>query len=79
MRLGAIFRFEVALQLRRPTTWLFFMVLAAFAFLNTGDGTVADALYEDFFLNAPFAIATTTVVGTPLTRIARPTTPRSPA
>ena len=33
-------------------------------FLMTRDAALADALYEDFFVNSPFAIAKTTVFGT---------------
>src|SRR5690242_19616901 len=64
MKLFEIFRYELAYQLRRPITWLFFVAITTFAYLNTGDDSVADKLYEDFFLNSPFAIAQTTAVGT---------------
>ncbi|HEY0143827.1 MAG TPA: hypothetical protein VGF48_23270 [Thermoanaerobaculia bacterium] len=57
-----IFRFELAYQLRRPWTWLFFVALAAFAFLMTRDATLAEALMDEFFINSPFAIAKTTVM-----------------
>ncbi|HEX9983166.1 MAG TPA: hypothetical protein VGF69_07875 [Thermoanaerobaculia bacterium] len=64
MKFAEIFRFELAYQARRASTWIIFAVVIAFAFLNTGDDSVAEALYEDFFLNSPFAIAKTTVIGT---------------
>jgi ABC-type transport system involved in multi-copper enzyme maturation permease subunit len=62
-RLRGIFRFELAYQLRRPWTWGIFAVVLVVCFLITRDAAVADALYEDFFVNSPFSIAITTVVG----------------
>jgi len=62
-RLGGIFRFELAYQARRPWPWLMGLVLFVVCFLMTRDAAVQDALYEEFFVNAPFAIAVTTVVG----------------
>ncbi len=58
-----IFRFELAYQLRRPWAWLMFAILFVVCFLMTRQDALADALYDDFFVNAPFAIAVTTVVG----------------
>lgn len=63
MRLWGIFRFEIAYQARRAWPWLFFVVLLALSFLMARDASLADALYEDFFANSPFAIAKTTVIG----------------
>src|SRR5688572_12228940 len=63
MKLGGIFRFELAYQVRRPWPWLTFGVLLVVNFLMTLDASLADALYEDFFLSSPFAIAKTTVIG----------------
>ena len=63
MKFWAIFRFEFAYQLRRVWIWLIFAALLVFAFLMTRDGTLAEALYEDFFVNSPFAVAKTTVTG----------------
>ncbi len=63
MKFGEIFRFELAYQLRRPWPWAFFAVLFVVSFLMTRDGTLAEALLDDFFINSPFAIAKTTVVG----------------
>lgn len=64
MKFWGIFRFELAYQLRRLTTWLFASALVVFAFLATRDDSLAEALYEDFYLNSPFSIAKTTVVAT---------------
>lgn len=64
MKFLEIFRFEFSYQIKQPATWLFFIIIAALAYLNTGDESVADALYEDLFLNSPFAVAKTTVIGT---------------
>jgi ABC-2 type transport system permease protein len=63
MKLWGIFRFELAYQIRRAWPWLIFTVLLVVNFLMTRDASLADALYEDLFLNSPFAIAKTTVVG----------------
>ncbi|MBC8088753.1 MAG: hypothetical protein H7Z40_15925 [Phycisphaerae bacterium] len=64
MTFREIFRFELAYQVRRPWPWLFFAVLLVLNFLMTRDAGLADALYEDFFVNSPFGIAKTTVFGT---------------
>jgi ABC-type transport system involved in multi-copper enzyme maturation permease subunit len=58
-----IFRFEFAYQIRRVWPWLNGAALVVFAFLMTRDGSLAEALHDDFFLNSPFAIAKTTVTG----------------
>lgn len=63
MKLPGIFRFELAYQVRRVWPWLMFGALLVISFLVTRDASLADALYEDFFINSPFAIAKTTVVG----------------
>lgn len=63
MKLWGIFRFEFAYQVRRAWPWLIFAALLVVNFLMTRDASLADALHEDFFLNSPFAIAKTTVVG----------------
>jgi ABC-2 type transport system permease protein len=61
MKLGAVFRFELAYQARRPWTWLLFASLLVFAFLLTRDASLAEALHDDFFVNSPFAVAKVTV------------------
>jgi ABC-type transport system involved in multi-copper enzyme maturation permease subunit len=63
MKFREIFRFELAYQLRRAWPWLIFAALVVFAFLMTRDGSLAEALHDDFFLNSPFAVAKTTVTG----------------
>ena len=63
MRFWGTFRFEIAYQLRRPWPWLIFAALVVLAWLVTRDNNLAEALYEDFFINSPFAVAKTTVVG----------------
>lgn len=63
MKLLGIARFELAYQLGRGWSWLLFVALVAFSFLVARDGSLSVALYEDFFINAPFAIAKTTVAG----------------
>ena len=61
MKLAGIFRFELALQLRRPWPWLCMVVLAVFAFLTTRVSIVPATLPKDFILNSPFIIAAVTV------------------
>ncbi|HEX6862602.1 MAG TPA: hypothetical protein VF414_07300, partial [Thermoanaerobaculia bacterium] len=63
MKLWEIFRFELAYQARRGWPWLIFAVVLVVDFLMTRDNSLAEALYEEFFLNSPFAIAKTTVFG----------------
>ena len=58
-----IFRFEFGYQVRRAWPWLIFVVLVALSVLLARDNSLADAMYEDFFANAPFAIAKSTVIG----------------
>jgi ABC-2 type transport system permease protein len=63
MKFREIFRFELAYQVRRLSTWLFFSALVVVAFLFVRGGFLSDALYADFFLNSPFIIAGATVIG----------------
>lgn len=63
MRFWGICRFELTYQARRPWPWLMGLVLLVVCFLMTRDAALADALYDDFFVNAPFSIAVSTVVG----------------
>jgi ABC-2 type transport system permease protein len=72
MKLWGIFRFELSYQVRRPWPWLFFAVLLVVDFLMARDSAVADALYEDFFVNSSYAIAITTVIGTLLWLLVAP-------
>lgn len=61
MKLLGIFRFELAYQLRRLSTWLPFAALAVVAFLFVRQNVVTDQLYADFFINSPYIIAVVTV------------------
>ena len=61
MKLGEIFRFEVAYQLRRPWPWLSMAVLTVFAFFSTRVGIVPVTLPQDFILNSPFIITAVSV------------------
>lgn len=63
MKFREIFRFELAYQIRRPWPWLFLVALLVLSFLMARDNALADSMYEDFFVNSPFAIAKTTVFG----------------
>ncbi|MES2521864.1 MAG: hypothetical protein V4617_04115 [Gemmatimonadota bacterium] len=63
MKFWGIFRFELAYQLRRPWPWLFFAVLLVLSFLMSRDASLAEALFEEFLVNSPFAVAKTTVFG----------------
>ncbi len=63
MKLRTIFRFELAYQARRVSTWLVFAILATVAFVFVSESFLSDALYAEFFLNSPFVIASATVFG----------------
>ncbi len=63
MKLWGIFRFELVYQVRRIWPWLFFAVVLVLSFLMARDTSLADAMYEDFLVNSPFAIAKTIVLG----------------
>ena len=63
MTLWGIVRFELAYQTRRVWYWAFFVVLLVLAYLLARDNSLAEALQDEFFVNAPFAILKTTVVG----------------
>ena len=63
MTFWGICRFELTYQARRPWPWLMALALLVVCFLMTRDAALADALYDDFFVNAPFPIAVSTVVG----------------
>lgn len=62
MKFREIFRFEFAYQFRRVQTWLFFAVLAGFAFLQIGEA-ISAARSGEQFLNTPFDVAIATVFG----------------
>lgn len=62
MKLGAIFRFEFAYQLRRVSTWLY-VVAAFWVAWSIIQGNYADDARNGWtFLNSPLVIASTTVV-----------------
>src|SRR5690606_36764048 len=63
MKLRQFFRFEFSHQMRRLWYWLIFATLFAVAFLLTRDGSLAEALRDEVFVNSPFSIAKSTVVG----------------
>lgn len=62
MKLGRIFAFEFAYQVRRPATWLFFVVLFFVAWSIIQSNYVPDARDGWLLLNVPLVIASTTVV-----------------
>lgn len=63
MKFREVFSFEFAYQVRRIWFWLVLIALLVISFLMTRDNSLAEALYDDFFLNSPFGIAKTTVAG----------------
>jgi ABC-type transport system involved in multi-copper enzyme maturation permease subunit len=63
MKFREIFRFELAYQARRLSTWLYFGLLVVITFLFVRGSFLSDALYNDFYLNSPFIIASATVFG----------------
>ncbi|MFL5356404.1 ABC transporter permease/M1 family aminopeptidase [Archangium sp.] len=58
-----LFRFELGYQLRRVSTWLYFVVLLGLTFQVATEGYVANARNGGFYFNAPFVIAAVTVLG----------------
>ena len=63
MKFTEIFRFELAYQLRRVSTWLYFALLTVIAFLFITGNYVDDARDGDFFVNSPHIIANVMVFG----------------
>ncbi len=63
MKFREIFRFELAYQLRRVSTWLYFAVLFFFALVWTVENYLANARNGDYFLGAPFIVVEVMVVG----------------
>ncbi len=63
MKLREIFRFELAYQVRRVSTWLYFAVLlVVVAFSLIRGNYISGARNGDYFLNAPFIIVEITIV-----------------
>jgi len=63
MNFREIYRFEVAYQMRRAWPWLIIVVLMFLVFLFVRNGSIAEALYTEFFINSPFMAAMATVFG----------------
>lgn len=61
MKLREIFRFELAYQLRRGSTWLYFAVMGVVAYLSIWGNFLDDARSDGYFVNAPIVIAVVTV------------------
>jgi ABC-type transport system involved in multi-copper enzyme maturation permease subunit len=70
MKLWETFRFEVVYQLRRVSTWFYFVFLLGVAFFMARDVFVAEAQEGNYFLNAPFAVAQVTLVACILSLLA---------
>ncbi|HKG23804.1 MAG TPA: hypothetical protein VKC34_18020, partial [Blastocatellia bacterium] len=62
MKLWETFRFEVAYQSRRVSTWFYFVLLLGLSFFMAREVFVAEAREGSYFLNAPFAVAQVTLV-----------------
>ena len=62
MKLWGILRFELAYQLRRVPTWLYFAVLLCIVFFQTTQLFLPDARSGGHFLSAPFVVAQITVI-----------------
>lgn len=63
MKLWGVLRFELSYQVRRPWPWLMFSFMLVLCFLTTRDDAVQSALFDEFFVNSPFQIVVSTVVG----------------
>lgn len=66
MKFREIFRFEFTNRLRRVSTWLFFIIVGAVAYLMIIGNYLYDARNGDFFLNAPWVIAMVTILANQL-------------
>ncbi|HLM55627.1 MAG TPA: hypothetical protein VK422_05820, partial [Pyrinomonadaceae bacterium] len=62
MKLWETFRFEVAYQSRRVSTWFYFVLLLWLSFQMAREVFVNEAREGGYFLNAPFAVAQVTTV-----------------
>lgn len=62
MKFLQIFRFELNYQLRRVSTWLYFVILGVVAFQFIKGNYIYDARNGAFILNAPWVIAMITVL-----------------
>jgi ABC-type transport system involved in multi-copper enzyme maturation permease subunit len=63
MRSWEIFRFEIAYQSRRVSTWLYFPVLLTLTFYVGREVYIDNARSDGYFFNAPFVIAVMTFLG----------------
>ena len=70
MKLWETFRFEVAYQSRRVSTWFYFVLIFVISFLMARVVFVAEAREGSYFLNAPFAVAQVTIVACMLSLLA---------
>ena len=70
MKLWETFRFEVAYQSRRVSTWFYFVLLLLVSFQMARDVFVPEARDGGYFLNAPFAVAQVTIVACMLSQLA---------
>jgi ABC-type transport system involved in multi-copper enzyme maturation permease subunit len=63
MTLREIFRFELACQSRRVSTWLYFVVLLAVTLIVSGEPAQEYARMDGSFSNGPFLLAVVTLFG----------------
>ena len=63
MRSWEIFRFEIAYQSRRVSTWLYFAVLLPLTYYVARQVYIDNARSDGYFFNAPFVIAVMTFLG----------------
>lgn len=63
MKLREIFRLELGLQLRRVSTWIYFVVLLGFTLRLATEGYIGIARDGGYYFNAPFVIASITLTG----------------
>jgi ABC-2 type transport system permease protein len=63
MKSWEIFRFEIAYQSRRVSTWLYFAVLLMLTYYVAREIYIINARRDGYFFNAPFVIAVMTFLG----------------
>ncbi|GLC26926.1 ABC transporter permease/M1 family aminopeptidase [Roseisolibacter agri] len=62
-KLWSILRFEVAYQLRRVSTWLYFAVLLGLTYQFATEAYIDSARRGGFHFNSPFVVAAVTLLG----------------
>jgi ABC-2 type transport system permease protein len=63
MKFREIVRFELGLQLRRTSTWIYFAVMLGVIYRVATEGYIGIARHGGFYYNGPFVVASLTMLG----------------